>query len=476
LGQKSLWADEAYYARIAGDTPETVVFAAKNDFHPPGYLLAQHVMVSVFGSSEFAVRLLSALGWLAVVVLTWLWGTKVLDPKIGWAAGLWAALSYFGLITACNATSYALFGGLSVAALFAFWWAAEGRGGVIPWILFALAQTACVYAHHYGWGTFAAVNLYFLVTAKGRRKQWLPWLITNAAILVLYLPILSTTVQQTILRSDLLEQIRPGGEGLRTIVQRIVGSVYHLGAGYVFHGPNWGKVITNPLFWVTAIFVYGMAIGGVVALAPKTRPALFLGIFLVVQLVGMTRSQADVLSFPNLAPVFGLLAASAAVKWMDGRWWAAMIPLWIINGFGYGIFSSGTAPVLFSNTDFRAVAQRVEAEIELGEIVMTNLGKTGTAAFEYYYAREFVARDHFDEYKYELWLPHISTGRFQPENSLVNDLKAAFENDLSGVWYIVRFGLDKEALEPMQAAKEIFSADLWSDNEMAVAKFYPKHQ
>ena len=473
LGHKSLWPDEAYYARIAGDSPGTVLFAAGNDFHPPGFLLAQHVIVSILGSEEFVLRLLSALGWVGIVVLTWFWGSKVLNPKGGWAAGLWAAISFFGLITACNATSYGLLGGLSVASLFAFWWATEGKGGNKAWILYALAQAACAYTHHYGWGTFAAVNLFFLVTFKGRRHQWIPWLVANAAIVLLYLPLFGITLHQLSLRNEILSEIRPGGESLGTIIQRLVGVFYHLGAGYVFHGPEWGKVFANPVFWVTVVVIFGMVIGGIFALVSKRRVALFLGIFLIVHLGGMIRSQADILSFPNLAPVFGLLAAGAAVKWAENRWWAVMIPLWIINGVGYGMFAQTSTPFIFGSTDYQAVAQRIVAESQENDVVMTDLQRTGTAAFEYYYPSEFIARDHFDEYKYEFWVPGRDLGRFKTTTLLTDDLKHAFDNGASGVWYIVSYGLNRQALEPMQNALKIYPADLWSSRDMVVAKFNP---
>jgi uncharacterized membrane protein len=476
LGHKSLWPDEAYYLKIAGESPGTVAFAARNDFHPPGFLMTQHMMVSLFGKSEFADRLLSGLSWVGVVVLTWLWGAKVFGPKVGWAAGLWAAISFYGLETAANGTSYSFFGFLSVASLFAFWWAVEGKGGVKSWVLYAIAQTACVYTHHYGWGTFAAVNLYFLVTLKGRRKQWFPWLIANVAVLILYLPILGSTISQLSLRVNALAEIRPGGDSVMTILQRLIGVVYHLGAGYVFHGPAWREVMANPLFWLTVVVVFGMAIGGIFAIVRKPKVALFLGIFVVVYLAGMVKSQADILSFPNLAPVYGLLVALAAVTWAGKRWWAAMAPLWIIGAVGYGIYAGSNAPYIYGTTDFRAVAQRIIAESQENDIVMTDLQRTGTAVFEYYYPKKFVARDHFDEYRFEFWVPDVDRGRFQSTTQLKDDLSQAFDNGASGVWYIIQYGLDKSVLKPMQEARDIYRSDLWSNRETMVAKFYPREK
>jgi hypothetical protein len=483
LGHKSLWPDEAFYAKIAGESPGTILFAARNDFHPPGFLLVQHVMVSVLGSGQYALRVLSGLAWLGIVILTWLWGSKVLGPKIGLAAGLTAALSYFGLITATNATSYSLFGALSVATLFAFWWAVEGNGGIKAWILYAIAQTACVYTHHFGWGTFLAVNLYFLITSKERKKLWVPWFLSNIAVILLYLPLLSTTLHQLSLRTEMVARARPGGEGLRKVIQRLAGIFYHLGAGYVFHGPHWGRVLVNPLFWVTVVIVFGMVIGGIIVLLsksgdlPATKIALFLGLFLVINVAGMVKSQADVLTFPNLAPVFLLLAASAAVKWMEsGRrafWWVALIPLWMVNIVGYGLFSSTAAPIIFSFTDFHAVAKRIAAESKPGDLVMTDLQKTGTPVFQYYYPGKFIARDHFDQYRYEFCIPGLEDGRFHPTTILTDDLNDAFTKGIPAVWYLTRYGLGRSIREQADEAIRVFPSEVWDDGELLVVQFYP---
>jgi uncharacterized membrane protein len=478
LGHKSLWPDEAFYAQIAKESPKTILFAAKNDFHPPGFLLAQHVMVSIFGSSEFALRLLSGLAWVGIVLLTWLWGSKVLGPKVGWVAGLTAAISHFGLLNACNATSYSLFSALSVAALFAFWWAIEEKGGVKAWLLYALAQTACVYTHHYGWGTFAAVNLYFLITLKNSKRQWLPWLISNVAIIILYLPLLSTTLQQLTLRTEMLAKIRPQGVGLRLLVQRLAGLFYHMGAGYVFSGPEWGKVFANPLFWLTALIVFSMVFWGIYIIISKPKIALFLGIFLVTNVVGMLKSQADVLSFPNLTVVFFILAATAAVDWTKrmkpALWWIAMVPLWVVNGVGYGMFSSSTATTIFSRSDFRAAVERIKSEIQPNDIIMTDLQKTGTPAFEYYYHGKFITRDHYDEYHYEFSIPDVEVGRFQSTTLLKDDLQAAFDKGVTSVWYITRYGLGRMTRKQADEAIRIFPADIWDDGELLVVRFYPR--
>ena len=209
---------------------------------------------------------------------------------------------------------------------------------------------------------------------------------------------------------------------------------------------------------------------------PKWRPMLFLSIFLLVNVAGMVKSQADVLSFPNLAPVYGLLAAAAAAAWLGKKWWVAMIPLWLINCVGYGIFSLTTQPIVFSNSDFRAVVQRVETEIQPGEIVMTDLKRTGTALFQYYYHHDFFARDHFDEYHFEFWVPGFSVGRFQATTPLEHDIEQAFDNGAAGIWYITRIGLNKAVLEPIQDVRSRYRNDYWNDGETFVIKLYPPNQ
>jgi uncharacterized membrane protein len=60
IGTESLWADELYSVHWANKTVGQIFDNASSDVHPPSYYLLLHCWVSVVGSSETAVRALSA--------------------------------------------------------------------------------------------------------------------------------------------------------------------------------------------------------------------------------------------------------------------------------------------------------------------------------------------------------------------------------------------------------------------------------
>ena len=122
LTAQSFWADEGNsIAQAMRPVPEIVVRAAM-DIHPPLYYVLLHAWTRVFGLSEFAIRSLSALAGIAVVVLTWalarrLWGAATarvagviaaLHPALVYYSqearmyafiALWASLAGYALIT-----------------------------------------------------------------------------------------------------------------------------------------------------------------------------------------------------------------------------------------------------------------------------------------------------------------------------------------------------------------------------------------
>ena len=60
LDGQSFWNDEGNSARIAERSLQLITEGAAGDIHPPLYYYLLHFWRSVFGSSEFALRSLSA--------------------------------------------------------------------------------------------------------------------------------------------------------------------------------------------------------------------------------------------------------------------------------------------------------------------------------------------------------------------------------------------------------------------------------
>lgn len=122
LTAQSFWADEGNsIAQARRSLPEIFVHAAL-DIHPPLYYILLHGWTRIFGLSEFAIRSLSAVTGVAVVLMVWLlarrlWGNTTarvagviaaLHPALVYYAqearmyifvALWAALAGYALLT-----------------------------------------------------------------------------------------------------------------------------------------------------------------------------------------------------------------------------------------------------------------------------------------------------------------------------------------------------------------------------------------
>ena len=103
-----LWLDEALSVNIAqlplGDIPE----ALRHDGHPPLYYFLLHGWISVFGSGDVAMRMLSGLFGVALLPLTFVAARRLGGVRAGWAAVLVLALSPFAVRYSTETRMYAL--------------------------------------------------------------------------------------------------------------------------------------------------------------------------------------------------------------------------------------------------------------------------------------------------------------------------------------------------------------------------------
>ena len=116
LDAQSFWNDEGNSARIAERTLDLILEGAEGDIHPPGYYLLLHYWRALFGQSEFALRSLSAVAGLALVVFTYLLGHHLFGQATGLMAALLGAISPFAIYYSQEARMYAPLAALSAAA------------------------------------------------------------------------------------------------------------------------------------------------------------------------------------------------------------------------------------------------------------------------------------------------------------------------------------------------------------------------
>ncbi len=103
-----LWLDEALSVNIAKLPISQIPAALRHDGHPPLYYVLLHGWMSVFGSSDWAVRALSGLFAVATLPLAWVLGRRRGGPLLGWLFTAVMAMSPFALRYATETRMYSL--------------------------------------------------------------------------------------------------------------------------------------------------------------------------------------------------------------------------------------------------------------------------------------------------------------------------------------------------------------------------------
>ncbi|MFA5410679.1 MAG: glycosyltransferase family 39 protein [Candidatus Omnitrophota bacterium] len=141
LGYHDFWYDEI----------RTIEFAKnlwRNDRDAPLYYLLLRFWIKFFGTSEFIVRLPSAILNFLSVVLTFFLGRKLFNLRVGLFAALLMGLSPFHLWYAQEARDYNLAILLGVLSAYLFY-KADRKGSYGLWASFALVSIAGLYTHYF---------------------------------------------------------------------------------------------------------------------------------------------------------------------------------------------------------------------------------------------------------------------------------------------------------------------------------------
>ncbi len=119
LDAQSFWNDEGNSARIAERTPDLILEGAGGDVHPPGYYLLLHYWRALAGQSEFALRFVSVVAGMLVVVLTHSLGRRLFSEAVGVMGAFLGAISPFATYYSQEARMYALLAAISAASTYA---------------------------------------------------------------------------------------------------------------------------------------------------------------------------------------------------------------------------------------------------------------------------------------------------------------------------------------------------------------------
>ncbi len=176
--RSDLWLDEALTVNISRLPIGRIPGALRHDGAPPLYYMVLHAWMSVFGTSDVAVRSLSGLASALTLPTVWLAARRLGHPGAAWPAVILLATNPFAVRYATENRMYALVALEAALGLLAVVAALErptwGRLALV-----ALAAAAALYTHYWGTYLVAAVGLVMLVRAlrssgsvAARRSAW----------------------------------------------------------------------------------------------------------------------------------------------------------------------------------------------------------------------------------------------------------------------------------------------------------------
>jgi uncharacterized membrane protein len=211
LGTQSIWFDEAVSVWASKLAVQQMVQATAADVHPPLYYFLLHYWVMIFGTSEFAVRLLSVLFGVLAIPMTYMVGRQLFNEEAGLLGALILAVSAFNVQYSQEARMYSLM--VLLALLSAYFFIRLSRQSTLALSAgYVLSTTLLVYTHFYGFFVVIAQNIYvvtLLVLSKHRPYRLRHWVALQAIVFALFAPWGAVLINQISRREAQVSLVQP---------------------------------------------------------------------------------------------------------------------------------------------------------------------------------------------------------------------------------------------------------------------------
>ena len=405
LGAQSLWYDEGVaYAHSLRTLPELIPLL-QNNVHVPAYFTLLGWWQGLTGSSEFALRLLSALFSILSIAWTYALGARLFHPIAGLAAAGLVSLNSFSIYYAQEARMYAMLSAISAASTWLFAGLlrhgspnADDRGGRGQFIGLGLINALGMYTHvayalvmltqaALAAVAFCAALLGTGSAARSGRLWWQPWirmLLPFVSTFILFLPWLPVAVSQLSAQPNLSQPL-PLGETLRQILGLFAfGNTFELSMG-------------NLTFVVWLFLLFGLIPrdsrrGGWWTIAlPVAWAVISAAVYLHL---GLTDRYLRFLLPTQLA--FALWLGRGVwipwtFQWHERRFSLRVIPK-LAAALGIAVYLLallGGLEALYHHPDFqrddvRGLTARIESELREGDAVLVSAAGFGEV-LDYYY-------------------------------------------------------------------------------------------
>ncbi len=372
LASTSLWLDEVATLQVAQQTTATILQNPTGEEHPPTFYLFLKQWIKL-GESEYVLRFPSAIfGALSVLVAYWL-GRAIGSIRFGiWLAFL-LAIDPINLWYSQEVRPYALLTFIAVCGVF-FTVRMLKRFSFVAWSGSVLALSAVMYVDYNGvifWIILTAATLAVMtVLSRWTRSIITRWLIAQALIALLYIPLWSKAIGviALVIQGNILENHGLLGVGVQIQLQAVplalilfglglVLMIFVVGTWLIHHRNNTAQLFVSRSHLITFAIIIAYAAWLLLAAAPR---------FYSIKRVLMIYSPyvAAVAAYALISiqrrsivyVVVGLATASAILNW-----------------------------IVWPREDWRSAASFVAQQAQPGDIIV-GIPSYITYPFNYYYS------------------------------------------------------------------------------------------
>ncbi len=193
LSGESIWVDEVVTSQVAELKISEIIawMISQNDNNPPLYYMLMHFWVSLFGHSEFSLRLPSAIVGTGSILVLYAVGRLVFNKTTALIASLILAVSVFHIEYSQEARSYSLLAFLTLCSFYFFLKTLSGSNPLYI-IGYVITSVLLMYSHFYGVFILVVQNIFcftrYFVNRDVFSLRLSKWIALQVIIGLLFIP------------------------------------------------------------------------------------------------------------------------------------------------------------------------------------------------------------------------------------------------------------------------------------------------
>ena len=195
---ESFWLDETYTATLIQQSANSIITITASDVHPPLFYLLLHFFSMIFGTTEFSMRLPSAIFGIASLFIMWKVGKLLFSKNLALLSTFFLAISPLHIQYSQEARANSLLL-LSVLASYYFLFLLQNEKKTKHAILYFIATSLTIWTHNLGIIYIGIQVLWIGLEAIFQKEESFPWKKWGAAlglVAISYAPWISIIIYQ----------------------------------------------------------------------------------------------------------------------------------------------------------------------------------------------------------------------------------------------------------------------------------------